>query len=241
MPRLGAVSTVRLSESWRPTMAALCAPSSASTRVSSAAASARNFPLNSAIRPRCSTIARCTRITSSSETSPRAARGSVMRNSSCASLSDWLCAASEVSRLRRRAAKVCRSEWARLGLRRAMSSGAAKSWFCASARRRVAARVSASILDWLSLTVEPRRTSSMRSRGWPASTVSPSRTRISATMPLSRLCTTWSRLVGMILPFPLVTSSSSASAAQSRNAPRTRAQQCSAQRVQARESSTCAA
>ena len=47
-------------------------------------------------------------------------------------------------------------------------------------------------------------------RGWLTSTASPSCTRISDTMPPSRLCTTCTWLAGITLPLPRITTSISA-------------------------------
>jgi hypothetical protein len=86
------------------------------------------------------------------------------------------------------------------------SGGGTKGFSWASAVRRAARASRASYWARFSRSDETKRVGSTFSSSWPA-TCSPSRTRISETMPPSRLCITCTWRDGMTLPSPRVTSS----------------------------------
>ena len=92
-------------------------------------------------------------------------------------------------------------------------AGGVKAVPSAKAFRRACLTCNANTCAALSRTPEVARVSSIFSSNWPASTTSPSFTRICDTTPPSSDCTTCSCRDGITFASPLVTSSISASAA----------------------------
>ncbi len=92
--------------------------------------------------------------------------------------------------------------------------GGLKAVPSANARRRAERARNAKPCAALSRTPEVARVSSIFSSNWPASTTSPSRTRISDTTPPSSDWITCNWRDGITLPSPLVTSSTCAKQAQ---------------------------
>ncbi|MNC29561.1 hypothetical protein D3C75_778100 [compost metagenome] len=102
------------------------------------------------------------------------------------------------------------SSAARPGAALAISSGSCSGRPSPSALRRSTRASRARRSASLSLMLETRRVSSRRSSLSPLSTICPSRTKISATMPPSRFWMVCTLLEGIALPSPVVTSSSTA-------------------------------
>src|SRR5262245_45869904 len=85
---------------------------------------------------------------------------------------------------------------------------------CTSASRRATRAALAARRSRTSPNSAANRVSSIFIRIWPCFTIAPSCTRISRTMPPSRLCRTWVCRDGTTRPLPRLTSSSSAKCAQ---------------------------